>query len=115
MVLGLTAHTINFLAVCFSKTPDEVRHQNGNILSAVFERRDINRDHMYPVEKILPKSSVLDPGFQILMGVADDPALIKSFGGGLQTPENDANGTWFPHRVTKTNYLAVIFLYPLLI
>ena len=39
-VLGLTAHTIDFLAVCFPKTPDEVRHQNGNILAAFFERRD---------------------------------------------------------------------------
>src|SRR2546425_10984251 len=54
-----------------AKLPDEVPYQQGNILSTLAQRRQMNRNYVNAIIKVFAKAVLSDSLFKILVGRSD--------------------------------------------
>ncbi len=68
-------------------------HQNGNVVLAIPQRRQVHRDHVQSVEQILPELAVRDTFPQVHVGGRDDPHVDLE---GVDAPQ--------PHELPLLNH-----------
>src|SRR5207253_10553265 len=56
-----------------AKLPDEMVYQQGNILSTLAQRRQMNRNYVNAIIKVFAKAVLSDSLFKILVGRGDQP------------------------------------------
>src|SRR5271170_4418387 len=73
----------------FSETLEEMPRQERNILAPLPQRRKLDWDNAQPIVQVLPKASLRNFLFEILVGCCDDPDIhINLF--------RTSNGSYFP-------------------
>ncbi|VBB43702.1 hypothetical protein TRIP_B310026 [uncultured Desulfatiglans sp.] len=60
---------------------DEVGDEPGDVLLALAQGRDEDREHLEPVKEILPEGALLDLGEEVLVGGGDDPDVDPALAG----------------------------------
>src|SRR3982751_1901150 len=66
---------VDALAECFGELLDETPDQQRDVLDALPQWRDMNREHVQPVVEILSKRPLSDALFEIAMCGRDDPRI----------------------------------------